>query len=171
MPGNVFSSDEELVMQLTVDFERVISELNSLIIEEVIQEALQVNVYDNDQHVGGNVHYERLGKKGGLMGAWTASDAQSSYDELVGALAGYISSTISFDAGKLVYNPEKYQHGDESTDRRENIPEYIEAGTDYDFYMEPRPFWDDVETMIQDGTVDTIFERCARAYGFDLIKI
>ena len=110
--------------------------------------------------------YHRLWKDGGVLGSFTKE---------ISAFAGnYVEAKVFSDPNLMIYNPEEHQHGDSvGTDRRENVLQYIEEGTDFDFggnAQFPRHFWGVIENMLNDGTLDSVFESLMAQNGINFIK-
>jgi hypothetical protein len=157
-------SSEMLMQVLNQDMTKVLDAVAEDVLER-IKEVVNYNVYELYPP---SPYYERLGENGGFLGAW-----KKSFAELVG---GCIQSDIEYAPELLYYSPsdEGHHHGNpQGVDRRISLARYVEEGTDYDFGGNaaiPRPFWDVVERMLEDGSFDFFVEAAFRKYGIQYIK-
>jgi hypothetical protein len=155
------TNNEMLLQVIGGDMVKVIDDVSEDILER-IKEVVNLNVYE----LYPEGQYERLGENGGFLGAWEKEAAV-----LIG---NYIESKIGINPSLMTLDPDKHQHGNMAgEDRRPIMAQIIEEGTGYDFGGNasiPRPFWDVVIRMLQDGSFDLFVEASFRKHGIQYIK-
>jgi hypothetical protein len=144
------------------DLKKVIDDVTKTVLEN-IKEVVFLNVYEDYPYRG---DYQRLGDNGGFLDAWSRDTAK--------LLGNVIRAEVGYDWERMDYNPNEHQHGNSVEDRRKNLAQYIEEGSNYDFggnASEARPFWGVVERMSLDGSVDQMLENAMRSYGISFQRI
>ena len=102
-------------------------------------------------------------------------------DEIPYEFAGEIASIIWFNPNLMSYNGSKYQHGNESEDRREKLAEILNRTiwdwSDWDFGRPtkdqiegeyPRPFWDDFMVWLSENW-DSLAKKAFLKVGIKII--
>ncbi len=154
-----------------IQFMDIIGDVMTEVIDDVaswllqkIQDTVQEEVYD--AYPKGKM-YKRLGKSGGFLGAWEKNTQK--------IVADYIESNIGFAPDRMIYDPEEHQHGSiVDGDRRKQMVDLIQSGSGYDFggnAAEERPFWNLIEEVVQDGSLDFEIERAMTKRGLSWERI
>jgi hypothetical protein len=152
------SNDEELMLMIGNDLQKVIEQLADWILGQITM-SLMDNVYSFPE---GNT-YQRLEMDGGVLGSFTK--------QITDFTGNYVEAKVFSDPNLMVYDPEKHVHGNLAEDRRPEILQDIETGTNYDFGGNseiPREFWSIIENMVSDGTLDSVFEGIMLQHGISL---
>lgn len=82
------------------------------------------------------------------------------WDSYVYDFSGEIAGFIVYNPEAMSYNPEKYQHGSEYSDRRQSLAEILNRGEDWSGWdwgrpgrgedsVYPKPFWDDTLKFLE----------------------
>lgn len=153
------TNDILLMQSLAKDVQKIIDEVAEYVLGQVIM-SVNEEVYGFAEG-----KYERLGFNGGFIGSW-----QKEVAKIVG---NHISSLVSSDPSRMVYNSEKFQHGNEVVDRRSQMAELIASGDGYDFggaAAVPRDFWSTIEEMVNDGSLDKVIEGAFTRHGIKFVK-
>jgi len=153
------NNDIELMEAIGRDVQKVIDQLADWILGQITMSLLD-NVYSFPE---GNT-YQRLEMDGGVLGSFTK--------EVNNFAGGFVEAKVFSDPSRMIWDGGMHQHGNSNTDRREEVLQDIETGTNFDFGGNaaiPRPFWAIIENMVSDGTLDSVFESLMLQNGINLV--
>lgn len=114
------------------------------------------NDFGSEEGSGGHIKYMRLGKDGGLMGSFVASDAKIVGDKVVGE--------VYYDETLIYVDPVIYTHGSYewyTTDISDIFPYLVIEGKSGELFgrgwwTEPRDFWTPFIEEIENGNFDHV---------------
>jgi len=160
--GIPITNDIQLMAIFSAEMTAIVDELTDWLLNQV-RMSIDTNVYSKYSQ---SPNYDRLGMEGGFIGAW---------EKEVATFAGkYINSKVDMNPLAMVLNAEKHQHGNlAGEDRRENMAEIIESGTEWDIggaARIPRDFWSPIEQMVTDGSLDVVLENLFGKHGIQFTK-
>ena len=142
-----YKNNESLMNAIRKDVGIVIGKVSDYALSEV-QNSVIENVYD----VYEPLEYERLYdtvRSESFWGSWVNKKIEDTNS--------IISYSVYSDPELMGYNPDKYQHGNEETDKRSELDAMIEESYGYDFLNKgefPRDYWNPVIEQIDDDTFD-----------------
>ena len=151
-----FNNEMTLKMYLNQCLVKVVNIITKVIYEKLM-DFIQIDIYDTYPKPA---LYERTGEFKDK--AWAMQMATE--------MSNTIMSSINYFPYGLTYNPEKYQHGSKTQDRRKQLAEILNRGnwnwTDWDFGRPgkdtidsayPKPFWDDtIEWILENWDKEVI---------------
>jgi len=151
------TNDIDLIRIVTADMGDVLDDLADWLVKKIVEE-IQDKVYDVPQPE--DSPYQRLGLKGGFIGAWEA-DAS----EIIG---NCVTNFIRMHPELLQWHGENLQHGNKEVDRTRYMDSLIAEGSGWDIggnAMMSRDYWSDVARLVESGEIDSILERFFISHG------
>jgi len=101
------TNDILLMQALSKDMQKIIDEVAEYVLAQVVV-SVNEEVYSFTEG-----KYQRLGFNGGFIGSWQK--------EVAKVVGNHISALVGSDPvglpKKMIYNPEKFQHGNDAIDR------------------------------------------------------
>ena len=161
----LITNDTELSQAIGKDMEKVVKKVSNYLVNQT-RMSVEEKVYRAWPETK---WYDRLEGKGGFLGSW--DDEISPFD------GTSVVAKIFSNPQRMIYNGTKFQHGNDFTDRRQNLAEYIAEGTHYDWLGDSpndnsfaRDYWTPVLEQLQDGSVEQVLDNSMKSIGLNFTK-
>ena len=153
-----FKDMDSLMAEIEIDMKDIVRDVGVNILE-LMRDSVTENVY----LAWSPQEYERSPSGKGFLASWEDEEIINDPMEL--------SILVHSNPLKMVYNPEKFQHGNAWSDRRSYMDEAIQEGYGYDFmnaYDEfPRDYFFPVIDELDSGRFDILVMQKLHHYGID----
>jgi hypothetical protein len=161
----IINNDNELSQAIGKDMEKALKVVSNYLVNQT-RMSVEEKVY---YAWPATKWYDRLEGKGGFLGSW---------DSEISPFDGTsVKSKIFSNPEKMVYNGSKFQHGNDFTDRRKDLAEYIAEGTHYDWLGDSpndtsfaRDYWTPVLEQLDDGSVERVLENSMKSLKINFTK-
>lgn len=168
----IYRTKIELLRAIDEDMKKIVGNVSSHVLEEVIKPTINEKVYDSYSPLV----YERLGDAGGFLGSWKISDTELTFKFPHKSF----EASIFIDEDEMVVG-HPYHESSDGEDRRGIMAEAILFGKDYDYttsipdvpmellpWTQPRDFWTPIleflETPVMDYYVTEVLDSEKIAY-------